>query len=64
MYLNEMRALGESKVLNFLFLVLIKGMEKRGESKISLCFSRSLGASLQSLHKRGGIIWYAWSVCK
>ena len=29
--------LGESKVLSF-FLVLIKEMKERGESKISLCY--------------------------
>ena len=28
---------GDSKVLSFLFLVSIKGMQRSGESKISLC---------------------------
>ena len=40
-----MRMLGESKVLFFLFLVLIKGIREEGGSKISLCYPRVFGAS-------------------
>ena len=38
--LKEIRALHESKVLSFLFLALIKGMQKWNESKIFFCNSR------------------------
>ena len=38
--LKEMRTPGESKVLSFLFLMLIKGMRRWSESKISLCNPR------------------------
>ena len=37
----------------FLFLVLLKGMKKGGESNISLCYRR---ASSQSFRERGGVI--------
>ena len=38
--LKEMKILSESKLLTFLFLVLIKGMWRRGDSKISFCNPR------------------------
>ena len=54
-----MRTLDESKALFLfifvLFLVLIKGMKKEGESKNTLCYLRGLGASPQSFHKRIGV---------
>ena len=42
----------------FLFLVLIKGMREGGESKISLCYPSSAGASPQLFRERAG-----FSVC-
>ena len=39
--LKKMRMLGKPKVLSFLFLVLIKGIRRSGESKIFLCSPRS-----------------------
>ena len=48
--------LGQSKVLIFLLLVLIKGMRGGHDSKISLYYHQGLGASLQSFDECGGII--------
>ena len=39
--------------------MLLKGMREGGESKISLCYPRGLGASLQSIRERGDV----FSVC-
>ena len=62
--LKSRSARGASRHPAFMDLVLIKGIRKRGESKISFCYPRSVSASPQTYRERGGVIWCMWSICR
>ena len=53
---HKVRARGASCHPAFIVLVLIKGIRRRGESKIYFCYPRGLRASPQTYHKRDGMI--------
>ena len=53
--LKSQSARGASRHLVFMLLVLIKGIRREGESKISFS-PRSLRHSPQTYHERGGLI--------